>query len=285
MKLAIGTVQFGLNYGVTNLSGKASHFTCEKILKLALDAGISILDTAAAYGTSEGALGGLIQSSLFSIVTKVPSLKDQEPSKINVSLEQSLKKLNLNSVYGLLLHDENDLLGNFADKNYNQLQLLKNTGKVKKIGVSFYSVEAAIKILNDYDIDLIQIPASHLDRRFEHAGVIELAKKKGVEVHVRTLFLQGLLVVNEDKRPFAFKQKPELLAYDAEVKKSGLTSLQFALLYLIQTLNIDLGVVGCQSSDQLKEIIVAYQKCKKSNVVLADISTKNESLINPVNWN
>lgn len=284
MKLAIGTVQFGLDYGVTNTSGKVSLIDCEKILKVAKDAGITTLDTAAAYGTSEETLGKITQSNKFSIVTKVPSLKTHTSSKIIDSMEESSKNLNLSTVHGLLLHDENDLLGELAKENYNQLLLLKKQGKVNKIGISFYSVEAAIQILNSYDIDLIQIPASHLDRRFEHAGIFELAKNKGVEVHVRSLFLQGLLVLGEGERPSAFRQVPELLAYDVEVKKSELTPLQFALLYLIHTPNIDLAVIGCQSSEQLEEIIDAYLSCKELDILLPDVSTENNSLINPVNW-
>jgi len=284
MKLALGTVQFGLDYGVTNTSGKLTDEDSQNILALAHKFGLNTLDTAAAYGESEERLGHLAISQKFKLISKVPTLLNANPEMIQEYVKSSLSRLKRKQLDGLLLHSELDLLGDSAESYFKQLTLLKSQNLAVKIGVSCYSVEAAMVILNRFDIDLIQIPASHLDRRFEHSGVLALAKSKGVEVHARSLFLQGLLVVDSKGRPSKFKNIKELGVYDAQAKKLGLTPLQLAVSYIIQTKNIDYAVVGCLTAEQLDQIIEAYNHCLTLDVDIEDLSTENISLINPVNW-
>lgn len=284
MKLALGTVQFGLDYGVTNTSGKLSDEACQNILTLAEKSGLNTLDTAAAYGESEDKLGYLAISQKFKLISKVPALMNSKPEMIQEYVKNSLSRLKREQLDGVLLHSEQDLLGDFAECYFKQLTELKSKKLAVKIGVSCYSVEAAITILNRFDIDLIQVPASHLDRRFEHSGVLALAKSKGVEVHTRSLFLQGLLVTDSKDRPIKFKNIIELEKYDAQAKKLDLTQLQLAVSYILQTPNIDYAVVGCLTAEQLAQIIDAYNHCLTLDVDIADLSTENMSLINPVNW-
>jgi aryl-alcohol dehydrogenase-like predicted oxidoreductase len=284
MKLALGTVQFGLDYGVTNTSGKLSDEACQNILTLAEKSGLNTLDTAAAYGVSEDILGHLAISQRFKVISKVPALLNSNPEMIQEYVQVSLSRLKRKQLDGVLLHSELDLLGDSADSYFKQLTLLKSQKLAVKIGVSCYSVEAAMMILNRFDIDLIQIPASHLDRRFEHSGVLALAKSKGVEVHARSLFLQGLLVVEPKERPSKFKNIIELEKYDTQAKKLELTQLQLAVSYIIKTPDIDYAVVGCLTADHLVQIIDAYNHCLTLDVDIEDLSTENMSLINPVNW-
>jgi len=284
MKLALGSVQFGLDYGVTNTSGKVSINECHEILRIAIDSGVSVLDTAADYGCSEQLLGQLEISQKFSMVTKVSSNSLLATGGAEKSIRTSLANLRRESIDVLLLHNELDLLSDNADRNYRQLINLKNSGLVNKIGVSVYSVTAAQKILSRYHIDLIQIPANHLDRRFEHSGVLKQAKKERVEIHARSLFLQGLLAVESSERPVAFQKIPELSVYDQQVKALKLTPLQLALSYITSTPLIDFAVIGCVSVIQLKQILDAYKECVQSSLEMPDISTENTALINPVNW-
>ena len=284
MKLALGTVQFGLDYGVTNTSGQLSAESCSDILALAKKSGLKILATAAAYGESEEKLGKLISSNDFSVISKIPPLSNAAPEDILQHVETSLARLQRSKLEGLLLHDEQDLLGEKAEQYYNQLASLKTQGLVNKIGVSFYTVEAAEVILKRFDIDLIQIPANHLDRRFEKSGILTLAKSKGVEVHARSLFLQGLLAVYSKDRPTKFQGIKELKAFDSQVNNLALTPLQLALSYLTETTDIDYAIVGCLSAKQLEQIVEAYNFCKKFDLETLDLSTDDLSLINPVNW-
>lgn len=282
MKIALGTAQFGLDYGVTNSGGQLSDDACLEILTFAEASGITKLDTAVAYGESEDKLGSFLLSQNFTVISKIPELSCADPLLIQQYVKSSLKKLKRKSLEAVLFHSEKNLLGGNADYYYEQLTLLKTKGLVNKVGVSFYTVEAAEIILSKYDIDLIQIPANILDRRFEKRGILRLAKSKGVEVHVRSIFLQGLLATNN--RPEKFKNNEELQRFDAEADRLSLTSMQLALLYLTRISDIDYAVVGCLSAQQLKEIVESYIYCSSSKKELPDLSSNNLSLINPTNW-
>ena len=284
VKLALGTVQFGLDYGITNTGGQPDHSNCSEILGVAKTAGIITLDTAAAYGDSEVRLGQLKLSQEFSIISKVPSLAEDDPEMIIQLVKKSLSRLQRTTLAGILLHDENDLLGLSGQYYFEKLVALKLEGLIDKIGVSFYTAEAAEVILNRFDIDLIQIPANILDRRFEFSGILALAKSKNIEVHARSLFLQGLLAATAYDRPKKFRNIKELNVFDSLVKELGISPLQLALAYLIKTPDINYAVVGCVSAEQLRQIVEAYEDCLLMEIELPDISTNNLSLINPSNW-
>lgn len=284
MKLVLGTVQFGLDYGITNTVGQPDHSNCSEILRVAKTAGITTLDTAAAYGDSEVRLGQLKLSQEFSIISKVPSLAEDDPEMIIQLVKKSLSRLQRTTLAGILLHDENDLLGLSGEHYFEKLVALKSKGLIDKIGVSFYTAEAAEVILNRFDIDLIQIPANILDRRFEFSGILALAKSKNIEVHARSLFLQGLLAGAAYDRPKEFRNIKELNVFDSLVNELGISPLQLALAYLIKTPDINYAVVGCVSAEQLRQIVEAYEDCLLMEIELPDISTNNLSLINPSNW-
>ncbi|WP_367317336.1 aldo/keto reductase [Vibrio coralliilyticus] len=191
MKLSLGTVQFGLDYGVTNSGGQVERSVVEEMLDLAPNLGINSLDTAIAYGNSESVLGQF-DLKAFKVTSKIPSLAGAK-SSINQMTKQSLERLNIDHLYGMMLHDENDA---FASnwRNLLELKSLKEEGLVSKIGVSFYDSQSALSVIEAGLVDLIQIPANLFDSRFEIAGVLDAAEKNGVEIHVRSLFLQGLLL-------------------------------------------------------------------------------------------
>lgn len=284
MKLALGTVQFGTDYGVTNSQGQVKLDVVKDILIEAKAAGIQVLDTAAAYGSSEQVLGRVSVSQEFNVITKIPALGVSPSGKLTKSFNLSLERLSRNYLSGLLFHAENDLLGKQANVFYKEVISLRDEGKVSKIGASFYSVDAARFVIENFDIDLIQIPANQLDRRFEKSGVLNFAKEKGIEVHARSLFLQGLLAVPKRGRPSQFHAYSELMHFDNLAKEKGLTPVQLALSYLKQSPFIDSGVIGCLSVAQLKGIISAYRSLDGRGVINNDLSSDDLSLINPTNW-
>jgi aryl-alcohol dehydrogenase-like predicted oxidoreductase len=284
MKIALGTAQFGYDYGVTNTEGKVSRLNCRDILNYAKASSISMLDTASSYGESELILGEIVSPEYFMVVSKVSSLQGASPGLLKDRVYSSLARLRRENLYGLLMHDENDLLGANGDEYFSAMSELKRDGIVAKVGVSFYSVESALDLLMRYDLDIIQIPASQLDRRFEHGGILKIAKDRGVEVHARSIFLQGLLLVDAAARPLSFHGFEALGVFDVYVKRLGLTPLQFALLYIVSMPQIDYATVGCVSAAQLNEIVEAYEFCLNANIPCPDISTSNTSLINPTAW-
>ena len=190
MKLALGTVQFGLNYGITNSLGQVQKKDVAAILEYASIADINLLDTAASYGNCESILG---EQSIekFDVVSKIPTV-----NTLNIPILQciteSLKKLRRSSLYGLMFHNEGDLAS--CAKSFNDLQTAKRNGLVHKIGCSFYSVEALKRSLDlNYGIDLIQIPANVLDQRFIKSGLLQEAKKKGYRNTLPFTFFTGII--------------------------------------------------------------------------------------------
>lgn len=282
MKIALGTVQFGLNYGVTNSCGQVSLEVVNEILNVAKQNGISLIDTAIAYGNSEAILGKFDLSS-FSVISKIPSLKMHRES-IEKSVLGSIERLNIDSLYGVMLHDENNV---FIENNklLNELKSLKEQGLIKKVGASFYSPEIAMKAIEEGIVDIIQIPANQLDSRFYEQGIFDKAKERNVEVHIRSLFLQGLLAIVNSDRPMNFQKHPDLIKYDKYAQEFDLSNLELALLYLEQTKGVDFGVLGFVNALQLKETLIAYQNIKKVKRELKpELSSYDDILLNPSKW-
>jgi aryl-alcohol dehydrogenase-like predicted oxidoreductase len=283
MKLALGTVQFGLNYGITNKDGLVSKDEVDKILTLAQCNNLYTLDTAAAYGDSELVLGELANNE-FQVISKIPSFSGSHDS-VEKSVYKTLKRLNRESIYGLMLHDENDIKN---IKQYDELSNLKKDKVVDKIGCSFYTLEALEFALDkNIQLDIIQIPASCLDQRFEKSGLLVRAKEKGIEVHCRSLFLQGLLLSRDILPLKLIKYKSEIDSFFKFSELNAITPMDLALSYIYQSKYIDYGVVGCQSKLQLEQIISSYRNIEKKqlSLPLKQLASSSELLLNPSLWN
>ena len=282
MKLSLGTVQFGLDYGITNKNGAVAQNEVGKILELANQNGIRKLDTAIAYGASESVLGKFDLSD-FDVITKIPPMHSSS-EEIDSLVISSLERLNINKLYGIMLHNEDDVFIN-SSEHLTSLSALKNQNVVEKVGASFYSPEKAIAAIESGVMDIIQIPANVLDNRFESLGVYEAALQNNVEIHVRSLFLQGLLAVNAFGRPEKFKLHSDLLKFDETCKKLGLTALETALMHLSRKEYISYGVVGCINQEQLKQITEAYRKVTLlGDIEIPNLSSLDDFLLNPSTW-
>ncbi|MCG8523333.1 MAG: aldo/keto reductase [Pseudomonadales bacterium] len=284
MKIALGTVQFGLEYGVANAQGRVSRETAQEILDVARDLGVDILDTAAAYGNSEQVLGRAGIGD-FKVVSKVPpgEVYAQAPRQwIENCIHQSLENLECNSLYGLLLHRPLELLEPNGERLYAALLSAKQKGLVEKIGVSVYGPEDLEK-LNHFHFDLVQAPMNILDRRLKNSGWLERLSLRGTEVHIRSAFLQGLLLMPDKRRPEYFAPWGALLSeYDTWRKTKGLTPVQACLGYLSSHPEIDRIVVGVDAPAQLKEIVAAVGTCLPS--LPEALQTSDPGLINPALW-
>jgi len=285
-RIAIGTVQFGMDYGIANNLGKVKSTEVEQILSLARHKGIDLLDTAIAYGSSEKVIGET-ELEDFRVVTKLPPLpKDSIDIKtwIKNQVKSSLSRLNQDKLYGLLLHRPKDLIEDNGRQLIETLLDCKNEGIVEKIGVSIYSPDELNEICNSTQIDIVQAPLNIIDRRMEESGWLKRLKEKNVEIHARSVFLQGLVLMEQNKIPKKFSRWSNLWnAWHKSLKHTGISPLAVCLEYPLSLREIDHVILGMDSTKQLFEILDALENLEgvfDSSFMRSD----DLDLINPSNW-
>ena len=274
-KLILGTVQFGLQYGV-NSAGRPSEDAVKSILAEASKGGITTLDTSSAYGNSEEILGECTTPEEgFKIVSKYP----KGETSVGEMFNSSLKRLKVDKLYGYLLHHFEVYKSN--PKVWDEFVALKEAGKVQKIGFSLYSPEELQFILdNKSPFDLIQVPFNIFDKKF--LPLMKEVHEKGVEIHVRSTFLQGLFFKDRETLPEKLKpMKKYLLQLDEFSRQSGLSISEIALNYNLQNPYIDGVLIGVDNVEQLKMNLASV----KDTPIDIEIEVKEQELLNPVNWN
>lgn len=285
-KLALGTVQFGMPYGIANQSGQVSFTEAKHILEQASKAKVDLLDTAIAYGNSEAVLGK-VGVSEFKVVSKLPVLPencDDIYSWVEEQVVASLKRLGCSSLYGLLLHRSESLLGNSGKKLIDALKQLKANGLVKKVGLSIYDPTELNYVTHLSRIDLIQAPLNVIDRRLETSGWLSNLKQEGVEVHTRSAFLQGLLLMPRNKIPARFETWLTLWdSWALELEESNLSAAAACLSYPLSLKEVDRVVVGVDSMNQLKGLIASSQ-AQLPQHDFSFMTSEDQMLINPSNW-
>jgi len=272
-KIGLGTVQFGMPYGISNNSGQTTITEIEKILLDAEKKGISFIDTGSVYGTAESLLGNN-NLTCFNIISKYM------PPTIDESLEQqfnrSLNRLKVNSLYGYLAHRPLDLLHN--KKQWDWLLTLKDTGKVEKIGYSLNQVHELEQLLTAGMFpDLVQVPFNFFDDRFKNL-MIEL-KAKGCEIHTRSTFLQGLFFMDVNNLPDFFnKIKPHI----KELQKAFPQKLSGALLKYVLSLEfVDIVIMGVENLMQFTENIEQISGAEEIYIPTPEI---DEVFLMPSMW-
>jgi aryl-alcohol dehydrogenase-like predicted oxidoreductase len=292
MRLVLGTAQLGMQYGVANRTGMPDRATVEEIVNAAWSGGIKEFDTAQAYGESERALGRAFTTLGLgyevSVVSKLaPGVQVGDRDHIFRSVRQSLKNLGVESLSGLLLHSEQDFAS--WDQGLGEIMLdLVKQGLTKRVGVSVYSPEKALAALNTEGIEAIQVPSNMLDRRFEAAGVFDLADKRGVKIYVRSVFLQGLLLLQPADLPSNLAMAaPTLKDMQALGESLGLTRKTLAMAYAVMAYPKAGIVVGSETAGQVKENISLY-KAEAQNELVEMVRNRfidiPEKLLNPALW-
>ena len=286
-KISLGTVQFGVDYGISSINGQVTPKEVKNILSYAHLQDIDLLDTAPSYGNSEKILGE-VDIQKFKVVTKTRHFEKPEINIDDIALMKkdffnSLKDLKQDSVYGMLVHNADDLLKPGCEKLFHQLKELKQAEKIMKIGVSVYDYSQLQSIFDNFDIDLVQLPFNILDRRMIDSGMLSKLKSKDVEVHARSVFLQGLLLMSEKNRPDKFNRWNGLWKVWHEwLNDNQISALEGAVRHAISFPEISKVLVGVDNVDQLKEIVIA------SSGVLPDMPdkmfTNDIDLLNPSNW-
>jgi aryl-alcohol dehydrogenase-like predicted oxidoreductase len=284
-KLALGTVQFGLSYGVANKHGRVSTQMANAILNYANSVDFDTLDTAIAYGSSESVLGNL-GINKWRVVTKLPSIPvgvDNWHQWTKSQVLQSLERLHVSALYGLMLHSPMQLLERNGAALYSALLELKNTGVVSKVGVSVYSMVELELLLDKFAIDIVQAPLNILDRNLIHSGMANCLQDAGIEVHTRSAFLQGLLLMSDETRPKKFEAWDSVWrVWKLWLAETGLTPLQACIRYVCSLDSIDRVVVGVDTVTQLQEIVKAADGPLSS---LPDFGPlQDPRLLNPSTW-
>ena len=285
MKLALGTVQFGLNYGIANGGGQVSQAEAGRILALAAASGVDMLDTAIAYGDSEQALGQLGVAD-WQVVTKLPSLPDDckdVAAWVEMQISGSLARLGVARLHAVLLHRPEQLLGPQGAQLLDALDRLKAQGMTRKIGVSVYAPDELERLFNAMDVDLVQAPLNILDRRLTDSGWAQRLKGLGVELHTRSVFLQGLLLMPTSRRPAKFTRWAALWSeWERWLAETGLTPLQACLNYALAIPEVDKLVIGVDSADHLHEILAAIDRPLPRLPEWP--SALDPDLLNPARW-
>lgn len=271
-KIGIGTVQFGINYGISNTTGITNSNDVTEILSILKEHHILTLDTAHAYGSSEQVLGDQCLKR-FNIITKFINI--QNTTELENQLQQSLNHLKTKTLYGYLAHRPFEVIEN--PEIWEKLIELKRLKIVQKIGFSFSNIDEVEAVLKTGFIpDLIQVPYNYLDTRFEE-HMINFKSQYDTEVHTRSTFLQGLFFMNpEDLSAFFDSVKPILRTLTNENLTAQL--LQFVLKKSF----IDKVIIGVNTPLQLKENI-AYSKKTIEDLPKNNFKITSE-ILTPSNW-
>lgn len=286
-RLALGTVQFGMPYGISNKSGQTNIKEVEAIIDCAREHGIDTIDTAIGYGESEICLGK-IGIRDFNVVTKLPAVSNDVPDVKEWVFEQvefSLKRLKLQKLHAILLHQPLQLTHPIFGRPLAEgLLALKDEGYVKKIGVSVYKPEDITQISAVINPDLIQAPFNLLDRRLASTGWLDPLNKKVFEIHARSVFLQGLLLMPRQEIPRNFERWSGVWnAYHEFLTGKHLSATAACLHFAFSYSQIDKIVVGVESRSQLQELIDQAREARVQD--WPDLACYDERLINPSKWN
>ena len=262
-RIAIGTVQFGMPYGVANSDGQVDFNTASKIVSIAGENGIDTYDTSISYGDSEECLGKIGMKNKY-VITKLPQIPEgitDIPDWIISQVKSSLERLNVNKAYGLLLHDSSqiDELGKIFNKTFMDL---KSDGLVEKIGLSAYTPEEIAKASTLIDLDIVQVPFNIIDRRLLETGWLNRLHDSGVEIHARSILLQGLLLLRRENIPPRFNK---------------------CLHYPLSIPQIDKVIVGLDNIEHLNDLTQSFDQSNRP-FIFPDISCDDEQLLNPSKW-
>jgi len=293
-KLVLGTAQLGMDYGINNKTGKPSSEDSYKIIKTAWGQGIRYFDTAQSYGNSEAILGSAIkklgiQDKAF-IISKIKGvLAGLDEGELLSSIEKSLKVLNVKKLYSLLLHDSLNL-DLWNDNTRRVIKKIKINNISKKIGISVYSYKDALKALDLNDIDMIQMPFNIFDQAYYSKGIFLEAKKRNKIVLLRSVFLQGLLLM--DIKDLSANQKhfeKYLKKRDELCKSLKMDKKELAMGYVKKRASGSFIVLGAEIPSQVTETISILNNSDMSEVnakiIEKELAVLDENIINPSKWN
>jgi len=285
MKIALGTANFGQKYGLTRKNIN-SNKEIEKILKFSNKSIIKLIDTSDNYGSSEMLLGNNNLKS-FKIITKLKISVNEKKSDnleniVFKKIEDSLSKLNIKKLYAILLHNSDDLKGDKKHKLIKVLKKLKKKNLVSKIGVSIYDPKELDFIWSFWKPDIVQCPFNIVDKRIYESGWLNKLKRNKIEIHVRSIFLQGLLLKDKKSIPKKFKNCENIFKKLGNYcKNKNISKMQACINFIKSFKKISYVIIGFENIDQIKKIIKYFNKNQKK---YPSLICNDAKLINPRLW-
>jgi aryl-alcohol dehydrogenase-like predicted oxidoreductase len=282
-RIVLGGAQLGLPYGILNGGETLSREAVARILDTAVSHGIDSIDTAIAYGQSETVIGETAQNR-FKIISKLPPIPSDMANVsqwVRTQIDASLSRLNCSSLEALLLHHPQDLIGPHGSELYAAINSLLSEKIIERFGVSIYAPNELDGIIGKFNIDVVQAPLNVFDRRI--IGVTDQLAALNIEVHVRSVFLQGVLIANPKDRPQRFQPWSEHFArFDEWVHSTGMSAMACCLGFALQQPGVTKLVIGTTSKESLTEIMTSIPNIHLE--VPADLQSSSEQLIDPRVW-
>ena len=281
--LILGTVQFGLNYGVNNDKGKPDVETVFKILSAAYQSGIRTLDTAEGYGNAEDIIGAFHQKNgkLFEVNTKFTCEKGVS---LRTKLETALRKLGVVYIGTYFYHSYKDFISN--REVGKELQDLKENKFIRYVGLSVYTNDELQTAINDPAIDVIQMPFNLLDNYNQRGILLQLAKSNNKRVQVRSVFLQGLFFKDINDLPAKLLPLSPYLEKVQSIAGNRSSMEALCLQYAEVQSEIDEIIIGIDNEQQLDNNIDAlkYTLSPAAHAEIDLIEVKETALLYPYNW-
>ena len=284
-KLCFGTANFAKGYGINKGKGY-NQKEIKNIFNLLKKNKIKYIDTAINYKNVEKKIGKF-NLNFFKIYTKIPKI----PANIkNIDLwihnkiMLSLKKTKKIFFEGVFLHSPEQLLTNKKNQIFNSLKTLKKEKKIKKIGISIYDLNILKRIIKEFKIDIIQIPYNLFDRGPEKKKLLKLIKKNKIEIHARSIFLQGILLMDPSKLPRRFKKwKNKFIQLENWCKKNKISKIQTCLNAVLEDKIFDKVLISVENEKQFFQLLNAISKKNKKKYP-ENLQTNEKNLIDPRLW-
>lgn len=288
MKLGLGTAEFTTK--AEKHSWQVPLEEIRNIVGMAENAGMRLLDTASDTGNSEGILSDcLTENHSFRLVTQTSSIQpdfmiSHQAEQLDHAFRYSLELLGQDSVYGLMISLRSDLLTVQGERLFRRMEILREQGLVEKVGISVASGEEIDWALSRFKPEIVQLSLNVLDQRLLASGHLARLKKQGIEVHVRDIFLQGVLMDPLHLPPLLWPLKKQMEQYHDFLIHEGLTPLEGALNFITSLPEVDYALVGVQSASQLGELIGAITSGIAPDD-FAPFSTRDARFLEPAQWN
>lgn len=282
--LILGTAQLGSAYGIVNSRGQVPFAETMEILRLAREAGIDRIDTAPVYGEAEQVLRRCGIGD-FKVITKTPALKRNGRTDLRVALikaaQQSCANLGCERLHGLLLHSAGDLTCPDGDEVHAGLVAVRESGLTEQIGVSVYSASEIETVIERYPVDIVQLPLSVLDQRL--LGWLPRLADRGIAAHVRSVFLQGLLLCPMDKMPNGLAPLgPAIGAFRRRAANLGMQAIEAAIAFVRDLPHVSGIVVGTAGVDEFRALLKAF--AVKAPFNADGLAVTKPDLVDPRRW-
>ena len=290
--MVLGTAQLGMKYGITNCSEKPTREKAVEIVRTAWDGGVRFFDTAQVYGDAEEILGvALADLSDVKIVSKLnPALDVTDFASIRNAVKESLARLCVPQLWGLLLHSQEQLSGDDWSRIGPMMVRLKDEGLVRHLGVSIYDPEWGWKALSIADLDIIQVPFNIVDRRMMTSGLLKEAEHQGKEIFVRSIYLQGLLLSGADKLPHhMFFAKQFLQQWNAFVEAISIDTKELLIGYVRSHAPSARLLIGCLTVEEVRENLKLFQNTSLTENIIEKLGiiaswVEDTRIVDPRRW-